>query len=305
MRSGKRIFLKRQRLFASRERLTVRRVGLAYSFTEDLYHWLLRTPWSLLLLLFFLGFILANLLFAAIYLALGQVQGAQPGAYWQVFFFSVETFSTIGYGNMVPQGIAANVVMTVEAFVGLLVNAFAAGVVIAKFARPSARVLFSNVAVMTRMDGQPVLMMRLADGRRSQVYDAKLGLYLLRRERTAEGHSLRRILDLKLLRDHTPLFALTFTAMHAVDETSPLHGLSAEALRNQEASLILTILGMDEVFMQQVEARYSYSVDDVVWNARFADVLFREPDGTVRVDYTRFHETVPLSQPDEGEPGDA
>jgi inward rectifier potassium channel len=193
---------------------------------------------------------------------------------------------------MVPVTIPAEAVTTFEAFVGLLVNAFAAGVVVIKFARPTARVMFSRVMVLTNFDGVPMLMVRMANSRQNQVFDAQVGMFLLRDVRTAEGFALRRLFDLPLARQQTPFFTLTLTAMHPVDERSPLYGLTREQLIAMRAQFIVTIQGVDESFMTQVHARHYYQVADIVWNAHFADVLGTGPDGRVTVDYRRFHDVV-------------
>jgi len=268
----------------------VHRIGLRSHFWEDMYHLMLVTAWWKILLLFLALFLGLNVAFGLAFELTGGVQGA--ATFWELFFFSVQTFSTIGYGMMAPVGFAAQIVTTFEAFVGVLVNAFAAGIVVIKFARPTARVMFSRVMVLTRFDGVPTLMVRMANSRQNQVFDAQVGMFLLRDVRTAEGFALRRLFDLPLARQHTPFFTLTLTAMHPVDERSPLHGLTREQLMAVRAQIIVTIQGVDESFMTQVHARRYYQAADIVWNAHFADVLAMAPDGRIVVDYRRFHDVV-------------
>lgn len=275
---------------AFRERLDVRRIGLRSHFWDDMYHLMIVTSWWKILLWFFAVFLGINLIFALAYQISGGVQGAST--YWDLFFFSVQTFSTVGYGSMAPVGIAAEGVTTLETFVGVLVNAFAAGIVVIKFARPTARVMFSRVMVVTPFDGVPTLMVRMANARANQVFDAQMGIFLLRDVRTKEGYAMRRLFDLPLVRNQTPFFTLTSTAMHAIDEASPLHGVTQEQLEEMRAQFIVTIQGVDESFMAQVHARRYYDVTDIEWNAHFADVLSRGADGKVVVDYTHFHEVV-------------
>ncbi len=281
-----------------RERLDVRRIGLSSHFWDDMYHLMLVTPWWRILVLFFVAYIGINLFFGLAYQLFGGVQGANN--YWDLFFFSVQTFSTVGYGTMAPASISAEVMTTLETYVGVLVNAFAAGIVVIKFARPTARVMFSNVLVVAPFDGVPTLMVRMANARANQVFDAQIGIFLLRDVRTAEGYALRRLFDLNLTRNKTPFFTLTTTAMHPIDESSPLYGLTPEQLTRMRAQFIVTIQGVDESFMAQVHARRYYNVADIVWNAHFADVLSLAADGKVEVDYRRFHEVVPLVNTPEG-----
>jgi inward rectifier potassium channel len=277
---------------AFQDRQNVLRIGMRSHVWEDLYHLMLVTAWWKILLLFLAVFVGLNLVFGLAYEITGGVQGAN--SYWDLFFFSVQTFSTIGYGAMAPVGIPAEVVATFEAFVGVLMNAFAAGIVVAKFARPTARVRFSRVLVVAPFDGVPTLMVRMANSRANQVFDAKMGMFLLRDIRTTEGIQMRRLYDLRLTRDQTPFFTLTTTAMHPIDAQSPLYGLTVEQLEAMRAQIIVTIWGVDETFMAQVHAREFYNLPDIAWNAHFADVLSRTPDGKVVVDYTRFHDVVRL-----------
>jgi inward rectifier potassium channel len=280
---------------AYRERLDVRRLGFRTHFWEDMYHAMLVTPWWRILVMFLLVFIGINLAFALTFRLTGGVQGAQT--YWELFFFSVQTFSTIGYGAMSPVGIPAEVVTTFEAFVGVLVNAFAAGIVVIKFARPTARVMFSNVMTVAPFDGTPTLMVRMANSRANQVFDAQLRMFLLRDVKTREGFTMRRLYDLRLTRESSPFFTLTLTGMHPIDADSPLNGLTRADLEAVRAQIIVTIQGVDESFMTQVHARRFYTMAEIAWDAHFSDVLSLAPDGKLVVDYARFHDVVRRTEP--------
>lgn len=275
---------------AFRERLEVRRIGLNSRVWEDMYHLMLVTAWWRILLGFFAVFLGINVVFGWLYQVFGGVQGANT--FWDLFFFSVQTFSTVGYGTMAPVSLPAEAITTLETFVGVLANAFAAGIVVIKFARPTARVMFSRVLAVAPFDGVPTLMVRMANARANQVFDAQMAMFLLRDVHTSEGYAMRRLYDLKLVRGQTPFFTLTTTAMHPIDGDSPLQGLDAGQLRQMRAQIIVTIQGVDESFMTQVHARRYYDVDDIVWNAHFADVLSLAPDGKMVVDYTRFHDVA-------------
>jgi len=276
---------------AWRERLDVRRLGFRTPFWEDLYHAMLVMPWWRILVMFAAVFVAINMAFGWAYLVAGGVRGAE--SYWDMCFFSVQTFSTIGYGTMAPAGFSAEVLATAEAFVGVLVNAFAAGIVVIKFARPTARVMFSRVMAVAPFDGTPTLMVRMANSRGNQVFDAQMRMFLLRDLRTPEGFSMRRLYDLRLTRDTSPFFTLTLTAMHPIDADSPLFGLTPADLEALRAQIIVTIQGVDESFMTQVHARRFYDASDIAWDALFSDVLSVGPDGKIVVDYSRFHDVVP------------
>jgi inward rectifier potassium channel len=270
------------------------RVGGKRGLTTDLYHFLLQASWPRVLLLVASAYLTINLIFASLYLAGGDtISGATPGSFADAFFFSVQTFSTIGYGVMAPKGAFAAVVVTAEAFVGLLMVAMGTGLMFAKFSRPTARILFSKKMVISQRDGKPTLMLRIANERGNDVIEASFRVTVLKEEISAEGERMRRLHDLKLVRGDTPLFTLTFQGMHVIDELSPLHGVTAETLRAGEMRFIVTVTGLDATFATTINGRHIYMADDVAWNARFADVLSNRADGRLQLDYDKFHEIVP------------
>jgi inward rectifier potassium channel len=270
-------------------------VGLRREWFRDIYHRTLTISWPRFLVLALAVYIAANMIFAALYLLQpGSINNARPGVFADAFFFSVETIATIGYGVMSPATVYANLVMTVESAVGLLFVAMTTGLVFARFSRPTARVLFSRVAVIGPYNGRPTLTLRLANQRRNQMLAAQVALTLVRDERTAEGPLIRRFYDLKLVRDRTPVFALTFTVMHEIDAASPLRGATADVLAEFNAELIVTSSGIDETLVQPVHARTSYLPREILWNHRFVDIMGWTEDGRRAIDYSRFHDTVSL-----------
>ena len=224
----------------------------------------------------------------------GAIANARPGAFADAFFFSVQTMATVGYGQMAPATLYANLVVTVETAVGLMFLALATGLVFARFSRPTARVLFSRVAVIGPYNGTPTLSFRLANQRSNQILQAEVSAVLLRDETTLEGAPIRRFYDLKLARYRTPVFALTFSVMHEIDSDSPLHGASAASLEADNAELIVTASGIDETIAQRVHARTSYLPHEILWGHRFVDVMGWTDDGSRVIDYRQFHDTVPL-----------
>lgn len=268
---------------------------MAQPWFNDLYHWLLQLSWPRFLLLGAALYLSANATFALLYLAQpGAIANARPGAFSDAFFFSVETVATIGYGSLYPATFYANCVMTTESTFGLLVLAVATGLVFARFSRPSARVAFSRVAVVAPHNGVPTLSLRLANQRRNQILQAQVDVALLRDEETAEGDTIRRFYDLQLSRRRSPVFALSFTVMHPIDENSPFYGATPTQLTAQNAELVVTVAGVDETIAQPVHARASYTADDIMWGHRFVDVMGWTEDGRRVIDYRRFHDTVPV-----------
>jgi inward rectifier potassium channel len=271
----------------------VERLSASEGYLSDLYHFLLVSSWSRLLIMLALLYIGSNCLFAIAYFLAGDsIQGGRPGSFADAFFFSVQTMATIGYGNLLPRTLWANILVTLEALVGLLGLALLTGLIFAKFSRPTARVLFSRVAVIAPWDGVPSLIFRMANQRGNQMVEARVHVVLARNETTAEGEVFRRLHDLELIRDQTALFAFSWTAIHPIGDASPLHEATRASLAESEAEIIVSLTGLDESFSETVHARHSYRVDDIVWGARFVDVLSRLPDGRPHIDYTRFHDVI-------------
>lgn len=263
---------------------------------DDVYHWILTRTWPQFFATVALTFVLVNGLFALLY-------RAQPGCvanvkdYEEAFYFSVQTLGTIGYGGMFPVSRYGHIVVAVEALIGIVSVALMTGITFAKFSRPTSRILFSSKMVIAPRDGVPHLMFRMANWRHNQVVEAQLRLILLVTEVTREGESLRRPMELPLVRDRNPMFALSWMAMHRIDESSPFHGEGAfEKLRALRGELFLSLVGYDETIMQNIHARYSYALDDIVPDARFADIMKVEPDGTRVLDYLKFDEVIPLDR---------
>ena len=222
-------------------------IGLRTPWLGDLYHQLLTLPWWAFLLGLSGVYLGLNVAFALLYLlGDGAIANARPGVFSDAFFFSVETISTIGYGQMSPATLYGNIVMTVEALFGLALIAVSAGLMFARFSRPTARVTFSKVAVVTEYNGIPTLSFRLANERRNQILEAQVSVTLVRDERTAEGDWMRRFYDLQLARQRSPIFAMTFTVMHAIDPASPLWNATPSSLAAQAAEIVVTVTGIDE-----------------------------------------------------------
>lgn len=269
----------------------IRRRGLRARPLGDLYHFLLTTSWSRLITLITASYLAANLAFALVYW-LDRTGVENMTSFHDAFFFSVQTMSTIGYGKMVPTSTLANAIVTTEAAFGLISMAMATGLMFAKFSRPAARVLFSRNVVVGRRDGVTSMMVRLANERRTGLVEASLSIVLLHDDRTAEGESVRRMHTLPLVRSQTILFSMSWTAVHAIAEGSPLFGHTAESLCAKNAEIIASVVGMDEATRETVHARYTWVADDILFGKRFADMFGEDADGTPIMDYERFHDVT-------------
>jgi inward rectifier potassium channel len=272
-------------------------IGLQGRFWQDLYHSYMTASWPMVFGSFATFFVAFNLLFAAIYsLQPDAIANLSPPGYWGRFFFSVETFATVGYGDMHPQAPFAHVIAAVEIFIGLMSLALLTGLMFARFSRPRARFLFARYGVIRTVDQRLTLMLRAANARQNIVMEATAHLRLLRQETTPEGYRIRRIYDLPLRRDQHPSFLFGWTLMHVVDESSPLAGETAQSLAASGSNLLLSISGTDETTGQTLMARYNYAASALRWNHGFVDVL-STTDGVDYFDYTRFHEVEPLKEP--------
>jgi inward rectifier potassium channel len=265
----------------------------------DFYHGVLTASWPGFVLQMGALFVAVNLIFAFLYLLdPAGISNARPGDFGDAFFFSVQTLGA-GSGDMVPRDLYVDIVVAVESFFGILTIALFAGIMFARFSRPWARVVFSKVAVVTRFDGTPTLMFRAANQRGNSILDARVAVSLAADYRTQEGVKMRRFQELKLLRASNPLFALSWTVMHPIDEASPLYGLGLAEMIERDMEIVIMLSGMDETISDHIYARHSYMAEEILWNRRFVDVVSVAPSGHRMVDLYRFHETTELTaEPD-------
>jgi inward rectifier potassium channel len=257
---------------------------------EDLYHYLMKASWPILILLIAIIFFAINALFAVGYFLDGGIENVHTGSFADMFFFSVQTMATIGYGKMEPNTLVSNVLVSIQAFVGLLAIAMMTGLVFAKFSRPTARVRFCIKAVVSPRNGVPSMMFRMANLRGNRIVEADIHVVLAWDDVTLEGEQVRVFQDLETTRKRSAFFVLTWTAVHPINTTSPLWGAELDALAMRRAEIVVSIIGLDETFSQTVHARHSYRPEDIVWGARFADVLTINPDGSRDISYSRFDE---------------
>ena len=280
----------------------VQRISDHDSWALDIYHRLLTTPAWWLFVMLCVAYVAFNVLFAALFvLQPDSIANVGSNRFADSFFFSVQTMATIGYGEMHPATVYANLLVTVEVLLGMTGLAVASGLVFARFSRPTARVMFSNVAVIAKHDGVLSLMFRAANQRRNEILEAQVSVSLLRDEVSGEGVQMRRFHDMAVARSRTPMFALSWTVIHPIDEQSPLFGESRESLLRAHAQVIVSIIGLDPTFSQTVHARHVYDAADLRWNHRLADILGRADDGRRSIDYRRFHDTIELRDVNEEE----
>jgi inward rectifier potassium channel len=270
--------------------LTLVRDGLPSELFSDTYRYLIRASWLELFAITVLLFIAVNCLFAVGYMIDGGVENARHDSFFDAFFFSVQTMATIGYGKMAPITTGANLLVAAEALFGLMCLALITGLVFAKFSRPSSGVRFSRYAVISPYEGVTSLMFRMANARTDEIVDAQVQVTLTRTTRTREGQTILRVRDLELLRYRNPMFGLTWTAIHPINEHSPLYRVAAEDLKPNTAWLLVSLTGLDGTLSQTLHARHVYGVGDIQWGKRFVDLFRHEPDGSWYMDLDDFDE---------------
>lgn len=270
--------------------------GASFNFTKigasrydlsDPYHAALTVGWGAFMAVVGGLYVLINLLFALVYVAMpGSVANARPGALLDAFFFSVETFATVGYGDFRPATPGAHWVATFEIVLGMMFTAIVTGLVFVRFSKPRAKIVFAERPIITIHNGAPTLMIRLGNGRMNVLTDLKLRLSALVREVGEEGLSFRRSVDLPLVTDRYAIFALTITLQHRLD-SGPLKGLTEQHMLDDEMRLFLTVETHDPALGADVHALHTYAASDVAWGRRYADAVSQSESGMTQADLTR------------------
>lgn len=267
--------------------------GQRLSFWADISHRCMTASWPSFIAGAALVFVAFNAIFALFYWIADQpISNVPGGAYIDYLYFSIETLSTAGYGDMHPQTHYGHFVAAVELFTGIFSMSLMTGLIFARFSRPNARLLFANHPVISSHEGKPTLMIRFVNERHNIIGNAAAKLWLMRNEVSLEGGAVRRFYELPLVRNEHPALALSWTLYHAIDESSPLFGMNADDAAASDVSLVVVVSGYDVVAAQIIHARKSYDHSDIRFGHRYADILGTAEDGRLRIDYGRFHETL-------------
>ena len=268
--------------------LSIGKAGVRRVDWRDPYYLAVALSWPRFLLLLFGVEAALNVGFAGLYMVHpGSIAGGQPGSFADAVFFSLETLATVGYGEMYPASRYGHLVASSEILVGMMFTAISTGLLFVRVSRPKPCFRFADRAVVTTHQGRPTLMFRLANGRIGLLYDATARLSVLLTERSAEGQVYRSVTELRLRRAHLPIFALTWTLMHDIDEASPLHGLDAAGMTEAELRFFLTIEARDPALSAMVYDMRGFSAGEICFGMRYADALLTEPDGSPVADLSR------------------
>lgn len=268
----------------------IRKVGLGTSYFHDLYYRTLKASWTKFFIVAALVYLLLNLLFACFYyLSSAQIANVSMNSLWDLFIFSFQTSTTIGYGYFLPQSDAAHVLVILDALSGIFYAAIITGLAFSKFARPNAKILFSDKVLFTTFDGQPAIMMRLANGRDNRIVDAEIKVSALIPYTSQEGLKMRRFIKLNLLNDSNPVFSLSWTAIHIMGDDCPLKNWTLEEIKEKDVFFTVSFTGIDDVLSQTVHANTIFSKSSFVEGRKFKDILMHE-QGKFTLDMSDFNE---------------
>jgi inward rectifier potassium channel len=262
---------------------------------RDPYHVTVSLSWPSFILAMVGCWVTINLIFALLYvLSPGDVVNARPGSFSDVFFFSIETLATVGYGVMAPATLYGHIISAAEIVTGTAFTAIVTGLLFVRFSRAKAKILYSDNPVITTRNGRPTLMLRFANGRLSIMTSANVRMFVLLEEHTTEGESFRRIHDLKLVQSHLPVFVMPWTVLHVIDKASPLHELDAEGLVAAGARIIVTVEARDQTLSALVQDVKNYPADTIRFGMHFAEAVTLDGAGSATADLSR----ISLLDPD-------
>ena len=268
--------------------------GLERDLWKDIYFNAMTASWPAFIAVLAAAFVAVNFFFALIYdLGDAPVANARQGLA-DLFFFSVETTSTVGYGDMHPQTDYGHIVATIENFVGLVLLAMMGGLVFARISRPRARILFSRFPVVASHNGVPTLMFRLANARSNFISEATAKTWMIGPSVSLEGRRLVGFQPLRLVKSENPTLALSWLLFHPIEADSPLFGMEQEALAASEINFVVSIVGFDETSGQTVHARDIFTAQDVRFGHEYEDIVWVDENGMRHIDYAKINATRPV-----------
>lgn len=285
-----------QRLINPDGTSNVKRIGLPIFRTADTYNWLISMSWKKFLLVIFIVYLLVNLLFASLYMMLGieHLQGADGANvkdhFFDAFFFSAQTISTVGYGHISPDGFATSCLAAFESMLGLMAFALATGLLYGRFSRPTAKIVYSKNMIISPYKGITGLMFRLANLRNNQLIEIEVQMIMTYNE-TVNGKTVRRFYPMELERSKIGLLNLSWTVVHPIDENSPLYERTPQDLAEAEVEILVMLKAFDDTFSQTVHSRSSYRDEDILRDVRFTTVFSTDENGQIALDLSKVGNT--------------
>ena len=300
---GNRVIEDNQRLMNKDGSSNVKRAGLPFYAATNYYHSLITMPWWKFNTIILLAYLSVNILFALIYYfgdvsnVNGMIYTNEFEKFMEVFFFSAQSLTTVGYGRLNPIGMLDSSVAVIESFIGLLGFAMATGLLYGRFSRPVANILFSKNALIAPYQGFTALMVRLANKNKSELLDPDATIVMAYVEQE-NNKTTRKFSSLKLELTHVTLLTMSWTLVHPIDEESPLYGWAEEDYKNKEVEFLVLIRAYEETFAQTVHTRSSFRFNELVFGAKFKSILLPATNGSVNVELNRIneYELVPLHE---------
>lgn len=264
--------------------------------TRNAYQFLIQESWSVFLGIVFLYLLVANAIFGAIYYFMAPPEFTEGlvgfNRFLACYFFSFQTFTTVGYGAMAPIGIAMGVVSSFESIFGWISFAIITGILYGRFSRPSARLLYSENALIAPHENGKALHFRIANKRRSNLMEmeATVMLMTVTRDENGKGILKRNFQRLPLQINYILFFPLNWTIVHPITPESPLYKKSPNDLKDMDAEILIMIKGFDDTFSQVVHSRYSYKWNELVWNATFTPAYDTQPSGDIDLYFDKLND---------------
>lgn len=291
---GEKYFNRTKRIINKDGSFNVKRTHSGFN-VSDIYHYLITINWTTFLLLLSGAFILINIIFAFLYSFVGthnpdvQAGSSFPLVFLNSFFFSVQTFTTVGYGGILPGNIVSNLVASFEAMTGLMGFALATGLLYGRFSKPSSKIVFSENAIIAPFKEGKSLQFRIANKRSNVVMNLEARLLLMLIDKS-DGQYTRRYYNLNLDLPFISFFPLSWTIVHPINDESPLNGKTSKELEDMDAEILILIKGFDESFNQDVHIRYSYRFDEIIWNAKYKRAFATDENGEVILQLDQIHD---------------
>lgn len=298
---GTKAVVNTQRLINQDGSINVKRKGVSIFNTANNYHSLITMNWFKFWLIVLAGYLVANIIFALIYVSLGPgtLDGTEGNSFFyhfmDAFFFSAQILSTVGYGHISPHGMAANTVAAFESMIGLLAFALATGLLYGRFSKPSAKIKYSKHLLVAPYQGGKGLMFRLTNLRRNILIDLSMEVIFSYNE-DVNGKLERRFISLPLERKKVSVLTLSWTIVHPLDDESPLKDMTPQDLESSGATFAILLKAFDDTFSQTVHSRTSYMFDEIVWGARFKPAFERDEEGRLMLNLDKIddHELIEL-----------
>ncbi|MBK6536250.1 MAG: hypothetical protein IPG09_00275 [Ignavibacteria bacterium] len=278
---GNKVLDSDQRIVTKDGKFNIERRGISFFKSFSIYHYLISISWLKFCSLILLVYLLVNIFFAFLYLAGGveNFEGIETNntfdRFVNEFFFSTQTFTTVGYGRINPVGVYSNIISSIESLTGLLSLALATGLLYGRFSRPVAKIIYSDNAIIAPFNGVNAFQFRIANMKNDHdMIDVETEVIL-----SKEVNNLRKFFNLKLEYRKINFFNASWTINHIINEESPVYGLSEKDLKDSDCEFLILIKGYDNTFAQYVNSRYSYRYDELIWGARFTNIYGRSEDG--------------------------